>query len=318
MLEKILKLFPRLILVVLCLLHSSVSGAPASSVFWRVSNGHKTFYILGVTHIGDARQYPIAASVVDALMKSSIYITETRTAFDSPDQVKKIIRTEYAAKSGKTLRSLLGAPECLSVEGANKIAPLLHTVLPEDISAHLLDLSPRATIHQIANPEIAVSHVFKTQLKSAPAIEAALRVLAKEQKIPYGALDDEYWRGIDQLSATQTCKLLVSLLQFYAHRDRDEIAMTASLKIIDAWAENDADTNLSAYLAQYEKTSLNGDSSAIRELMKNRNMNMVRILESFDNRVGFVAIGVAHLPGPDGVIAILRRRGFLAESLEIH
>jgi uncharacterized protein YbaP (TraB family) len=307
-----MKLISKFILIACLGWHLSLGAAPPSALFWEVSNETQTFYILGVSHVGDERHYPLAADVFDALKKSSIYITESRMTFDSADEVKKRIRSEYMAKSGQTLRELLAAPDCMRVEGSETIASRIRDVLPDGFGAKLLNISPRASIHQLAHPSVDARAMAKSAAKPAPAVEAVLRLRAKEQGIPYGALDDEYWRGIDQLSTLQTCKLLISLLQFYMHNDRDKIAMASNMKGLAAWSENDSDAILSGYFGQYEASDPRGDSSALREWMKNRNLNMVRAMESFSNRHSFVAVGAAHLAGADGIIAILKRRGFVA------
>ncbi len=314
---KFFKVAASLIVSSLCAWHVSCGAAESSSNFWKVSNGTHTFYILGVTHIGDERQYPLPTPILDAFNQSSIYITESRLVYEPLENAKAALRREYTGESGKTLRTLLATPECMEVEGSETLASLIQEALPNGIGTKVLSLSPRAAIHQLANPATDSRQLSMKLLQPAMAVESSLRLQARKRGIALGALDDEYWRGIDQLGPRQTCELLLILLRFHARSDRDHAAMSSYMKGLAALRKNDSAASLAAYLAQYEAPGQNDDSSALRVWMKNRNTNMVRLLEGTRNRIGFVAIGAAHLPGMDGVISILSRHGYKTEPINI-
>jgi len=315
--NKFFQVAASLIVSSVCAWHLSGNAAENASNFWKVSNEKHTLYILGVTHVGDQRQYPLGAPILDAFNQSSIYITESRLAYEPLENVKDVLRREYTAESGKTLRALLATPACMEVEGSATLTSSIQAALPSDLGTKVLGLSPRATIHQIANPAVDNRQLSMKSLQPAMAVESSLRLQARKQGIALGTLDDEYWRGIDQLGPKQTCELLLTLVRFHARSDRDQLAVSNYTKVLAALLNHDSAGTLAAYLEQYEAPGQNDDSSALRVWMKNRNTNMARILEETSNRIGFVAIGAAHLPGKNGVISILGRHGYKTEPINL-
>jgi len=83
-------------------------------------------------------------------------------------------------------------------------------------------------------------------------------------------------------------------------------------KLIDAWKAGDAPTVEGIVL-----TALKQDTKLYQRLLVDRNKAWIPQLETLFVRKGraFVVVGAAHLVGPDGLISMLRAKGYSVEQM---
>ena len=91
-----------------------------------------------------------------------------------------------------------------------------------------------------------------------------------------------------------------------------ETAGTSEGQMIQAWRNGNADL-----LAQQFHNAFHDFPSLAVRILDNRNRNWIPKIESYlqSGQVYFVVAGAAHLGGPNGVIALLKGRGYTAEQL---
>ena len=83
-------------------------------------------------------------------------------------------------------------------------------------------------------------------------------------------------------------------------------------KLADAWKIGDAPT-----VERVVLSDLKQDPVIYQRLLVERNRNWLPKIEEFFTRRGhaFVVVGAAHLLGPDGLIAMLKAKGYSVEQL---
>jgi hypothetical protein len=83
-------------------------------------------------------------------------------------------------------------------------------------------------------------------------------------------------------------------------------------RLADAWRVGDEPT-----VERIVLQGLKDDPQMYQRLLVDRNRNWLPTIESFFNRRGhtFVVVGAAHLVGPDGLLAILKSKGYSIEQL---
>ena len=81
---------------------------------------------------------------------------------------------------------------------------------------------------------------------------------------------------------------------------------------MQAWRKGDADLVASEFHAAYREFP-----SLSQRLLDNRNRNWIPKIESYlqSGKPCFVVVGAAHLGGPNGLISLLKGRGYLLEQL---
>ena len=87
---------------------------------------------------------------------------------------------------------------------------------------------------------------------------------------------------------------------------------TSATKCSNAWRRGDAES-----LARLTRTSFRDLPAAGERLISARNRNWIPKLERFihSGQIYFVVVGAGHMGGPEGVIALLKARGYRIEEL---
>jgi len=83
-------------------------------------------------------------------------------------------------------------------------------------------------------------------------------------------------------------------------------------KIVDAWKTGDAPAVERIMLADLKQ-----DPAMYQRLLVQRNQSWLPKLEALFGRRGhaFVVVGAAHLVGPDGLVAMLKTKGYSVEQM---
>jgi uncharacterized protein YbaP (TraB family) len=122
----------------------------------------------------------------------------------------------------------------------------------------------------------------------------------------------------ESLTAEEQAEMLAQALDA-AERAEDE--GTSSLDgLLDAYLHGDE----AALLAAVERETAHAKPwlrAFFRRAIEDRNQRMVERLlarvAAEPGRTWFVAVGAAHLPGPEGIVALLAARGYSARRLEL-
>jgi uncharacterized protein len=284
--------FAALILFLSALISFNAS-AQYQSLCWRISgNGLKhPAYLYGAMHVTDPRVFNLSDKANKAFEDSKVYAMEL-----DPEK----------ALSLTTLTKMM-------MIGGNKIS----TLIP-DSDYHFLDSIVRISsgygmaLYNTMEP-IIVSSILeeygsgakKTKLNMKEALDFYLSKKAKEEKKKVIGIEtvDEQIEALHSLSYPEQALLLIEAI--------DEIRQ----------GKKATDGNMMKfYLAQDLDTLLatNNDDQMPPKLYKalitDRNIKMAdRIAIFIHKKPTFIAVGALHLPGPGGVIALLRKKGYTVE-----
>jgi uncharacterized protein YbaP (TraB family) len=110
----------------------------------------------------------------------------------------------------------------------------------------------------------------------------------------------------DDMPMDQQDRLLASMLKDI---DTEQANMT---KLIAAWRDGDAPTVERLVLAD-----LKTEPAVYKRMLVDRNHNWIPKIEQLLSRNGrsLVVVGAAHLVGPDGLLALLKAKGYTVEQL---
>jgi uncharacterized protein YbaP (TraB family) len=110
----------------------------------------------------------------------------------------------------------------------------------------------------------------------------------------------------DEMSMEQQDRFLGDTLK---ELDTEKASVT---KLADAWRSGDAPAVERIVLAD-----LKSDAAMYQRLLVERNRNWLPALEALFSRRGhaFVVVGAAHLVGPDGLLQMLKAKGYAVEQL---
>lgn len=281
----------RTLIALLLLLPALAIADPA---LWVVKDANTTIYLFGTVHLLPNDSSWRSATLDKALADSrSLYIEVTD---DNPENMAALV-LQHGMDAAHPLNTLLSSAEMLQLgDAANKASvpggmPLLNMMRPW-LAALTIATAP--LLKAGLDPEHGVDRQLKAQMTAAGKPVVGLETA--EQQIRLLA---------DMPQDTQLALLRSTL------RDFDK-ASTQLAPLIEAWKGGDVAT-----IARLEDEDLRQSEPALyMRLLVDRNQRWaasIRDLLANEHGTIFIAVGAAHLAGPDSVQAQLRKLGLETE-----
>lgn len=291
-----LRLWPSLLLVLLLLQAAWVWPVQAetadaqreSGLLWRVvSPQGETSHLFGTMHSADARITTLAAPVQAAFDASQQVVLE----LDLTPQT--LLRSSALLMYADQRRLSDDVPPAL-------LSEIRHLGAQRNLPFMVLDqMRPWAVAMTLAAPEEKQGEFLDLKL-AADARRSGKTVVGLETP-------DEQLRTFSELTLAQQLTLLRDVVEQFDtlpgfYRQLEQAYLNRDLTTILALSQQDLEKG-GAELAQH---LLNG-------LVDERNLLMAeRMQPSLQQGGSFVAVGALHLPGPNGLLQLLRERGFRA------
>ncbi|GAA4021975.1 TraB/GumN family protein [Actimicrobium antarcticum] len=282
---------------------SAAQPIPRRGTLYRITQpkqhgrpGH-TAWLFGTVHVGNASFYPLEPTVMQALARAGTLVLE----LDPADQP--------ALQAAFARHGLLPAPQTIDrVVSPSTFAQLQPVLTRLGVPLNTVtSMKPWA----IANVLLAVA---LEQAGYARELGIEVHLLAKAAGKPVLALESaDYQLGLfDTLDASQQEQYLRECLESITSGKMQQQARA----MMNAWGR--ADGAMLEHLLRDElaETTVTADF-ARRILLGQRNPVMAQVIGQLMAREAssFVAIGLLHLVGEDGVPALLARRGYRVEKV---
>jgi uncharacterized protein YbaP (TraB family) len=258
-------------------------------LLWRISgDSADPSYLFGTIHVGDPAVLDLPDPVSSALADSSVFAMEVL-----PDAAQMLLFSSLMFfGDGQRLDQLL--PENLY---ARTVEILNGYQLPEQAVAGMKPWAAFLTMSYPADAQIVLDlHL----LENARLAGAALHGLESME---------EQGRVFNDLDLSDQVQLLVDTVCHYDLIREDftrmkELYLERDLRGLYVYGQRHAFEDN----ALYERVT--------DRLLTGRNRIMVeRMLPLVESGDAFVAVGAMHLPGADGILALLRERGFTIERV---
>ena len=271
---------------------ASAGGPP----LWRAEAGPVTFHFLGTFHLLTPEVEWITPEVLAAFDASEKMVLELSPEQQSPGLIAFLIAQKGTYKDGKTLKDEIGEEEYLRlVDQASALG------FPE---AMLRKFKPwyAAVVMTVQFSQV---HGFDPEY----GVENILSQEARHAGKPIIGLEtaDEQLSALADLPMDIQIKMLSETL--------DELASLPDIwgAMIVAWAEGDIET-LEELMFQF----LNTEPQVYEQLITVRNRNWVDRINRLASKQGsyLIAVGVAHLIGPDSLLVMLAGEGYQIERIE--
>lgn len=267
-------------------------------LFWKVSSPSGTAYLLGSIHFGKPEMYPLPAQVMQAYARSGALVVEADILAADPERVAQWLAAKAIYQDGSTLQQKL-PPETWRrlAEAADQLqlpVQLLERQKPWFVS---MSLSVLALQRNGYDDGLGIDKHFLQA-----AAEDKKKVIELESIQQQLALFDAF---SDQEQAAMLAQTL------------DDIARGSEFlsDIMGAWRTG-ADTRLDALLNDELRKDAGGQR-IYRVLLLDRNVAMSDKVAKLmrDGGTYFVVVGAGHLVGEQGIVSLLRGRGYRIERL---
>jgi uncharacterized protein len=282
-------------LAVLCF-SFSVSAQPAASAagnrrsLWKVQGQSNSVYLLGSVHVLKKAHYPLAGPIEAAFSNSAIAAFETDiAALDDPSSAMKLL-AKSQLPAGETLKSQL-SPDVYKLWTSQLEKSGLPPIMFEQFAPGMAAIT------------VAALEMQKLQLDPKYGVDKHFFALAKEtgkEIVPLESVDFQI-NLITGFTKEEGEGLLKATLQ-------DIKTLKSDLgELLKAWEFGDG--------AQLEKLLNDAmkDSPAIyKRMLTDRNRDWLPKIEALarGKKNAIVIVGAAHLVGKEGVVELLKAKGW--------
>lgn len=265
---------------------------PQSSLLWEVSgNGlTKPSYVFGTIHLLCEKDFPLSDSLLTALKSTGHLLLEMDV---SDAQMVASLINHINMRDGQIISDLM------TDEEYSRLDRFFRDSIGIEIS-----------LFPTIKPYFLSSLIFARLLPCPPAsMEDLLANVARLNQISVGGLEqpEDQAAIVDSIPYDKQARLILSLADSL-QTARDHFTQTIEL-----------------YKAQdieeiYNKTSVNKfDFAGFDEVLLNtRNRKWIPVIEeNVRQHPTFIAVGAAHLGGEEGLISLLRKRGYTLRPVSL-
>jgi uncharacterized protein YbaP (TraB family) len=265
------------------------------SCLWRIKSKTNTVYVLGSIHLLKKENYPLNEAIEKAFDDSKKLTLEVNLASVNPEDAQKLVLTKGMLGDDKTLKESLGketyelakkklAELGASIEQMSKFKPWLLGVMLGVTKMQKLGFDPQQ----------GVDRYFFDKAKKANKEVVGLETMDYQINL------------FDKMAAGEQEQMLLHTL-----KELDMIEKELN-KIVTSWASGDIKALETILLESFK------EYPEFRTIfVTQRNKNWVPKIESFlkEDANYLVVVGAAHLIGKEGVIELLKDKGYSAEQL---
>lgn len=280
-------------ILLLLVLWSSQSFSETS--LWRVSKGAHSLFIGGTIHVLRKTDFPLPAAFDDAFNQSSKLVFETDIAATENPEFGQQMMQRLMYSDGRTLKDGLS-----------------HKVY-QQLEKYCSERGVPILMFQQMRPPIAVITLMMLELQrlgiSNTGVDSHYFQRAQAEQKIIGELE----------TTTEQLEFLANLgkgreddFVRYSLKDMQQLE-TVMRDLTAAWREGDQSKMAALSLDEMRKEFPN----MYQQLLAGRNKNWLPRIELMLNDPGveLVLVGALHLVGDDGVLTLLRERGYRVEQL---
>ncbi len=261
-----------------------------NGLLWRVSGiGPAPSYLFGTMHVDDPRVVQLPEIVQDTFAGSASLTLEAKLDLAS----LAAAASKMLLGDGKTLRELL------------------HGELYADVQRLLESRGVPAAAMDRFKPWVVSVMLGIPRSRSSTFLDQMLNDQALSQGKPVYGIEtlDEQIALFDDLSLADQITLVTETVR--KHEQLPEMIE----KLTQAYLRRDL-TALADLAQTHMRTETELAQTLQRNLIVERNQKMVdRIRTRLTEGNAFIAVGALHLPGPDGMLQLLRNRGLTIEAI---
>lgn len=283
-----------LAILTVCTTSAAQRAATGKSFLWTVHSGQKVLYLAGSVHALGADSYPLSAAYESAFNAAGTLVEEINLAEAEQLAAAPLLLSKGLYTDGRTFESAVGKDTATLVA-----TRLKNTGIPVEM---IRTMKPWMVMLLITAFEAQ-----KAGLDAALGLDKYFFDKARAAGKPVLALEtaESQIDRFDTMPESLQEQMLRSTL---SELDTQQNSVSA---MINAWKTGDA-----AALEKMSLSSFDGYRGAYTSLIVERNNNWVPQIETCMARPQpcFVVVGAAHLVGPDGLLTLLKKKGYTIEQ----
>ena len=274
---------------------ATAQAAQAKTFAWKATGKGGTIYLMGSIHVMSESFYPLNPALEAAFKDSDLLVEEVDMAEMLDPMAQVSMLTRGMLPSNQSLDKLLTPSTLALVKKA--------TGDLGDAGGPLMRFKPWMLAIALQGMEL-----MKAGFDPSLGLDQHFYEEAKAGSMTVQGLEtvDYQISRFDDMTMAQQDRLLAQTLKEL------ETETAAVGKLGESWKAGDV-----AAIERIALADLKSDPMMYQRLLVERNRNWVPKIEALFARRGraLVVVGAAHLVGPDGLIAMLRAKGYTIEQL---
>jgi uncharacterized protein YbaP (TraB family) len=289
-------LLPFIIFLLLSHVYAGNKPSPQKGFLWKIQSKTGTAYVVGSIHAYTSELYPLPKKMEDAFDNSDALAVEANVNEIKPESMMTMINGALYQDRSTLEKHLSSETYEMTVQKLKELGlplEIFQNTKPWFVALTLTSLE----LQKLGlDPEYGIDNYF---LKKAENRKRVVELESIEYQVNL----------LSSFSDTEQELFLVSTL-----KDLDLLKKEINT-ILTAWNTGDTKT-----MESFVSKSLQDDPGMLpiyKKLVFDRNKNMASKIEGYlKTNVQFcVVVGAAHLVGKDGIIEILKRKGYIVEQL---
>lgn len=294
--SKLSRILSALILVSLVILVRDTLSQSPRSFLWKIQSKTSTVYVLGSLHLAKKEIYPLSQKIENAFDQSDFLVVEANVNDIKKIDIQKLMESAFYPANDALEKHV--SPETFEwvkkeTEGLGIPLELLDKQKPWFLAMTLVSLE---SIKLGLDPNLGIDKYF---LSKAEGKKKILELESLDYQI-------SLFSGFSEKDQ--------ELFLIYTLKDLNVMEQEVG-RLIQAWVSGDAQA-MESILAR----GVSGDkrlSGILEKLIFERNRRMVAKIEDFlrTKETYFVIVGAGHLVSKQGILKLLRGKGYLIEQL---
>jgi uncharacterized protein YbaP (TraB family) len=269
--------------------------AATRNFFFKATGSQTSVYLVGSVHLLSKDYYPLNPALDAAFKDSDLLVEEIDMGDMQEPETQLRLLTRGMLPPGQSLDKVV-SPDTFAlmsktVTGMGLPVEPLKQFKPWSLALTLMSLSWANTGF---DPNLGLDKYFYDLARS-------------EKKLVQGLETIEFQISrFDEMTPTLQERMLAETLKEIS------TATGTVIKLADAWRSGDLEA-----LERLALQDLKQEPEIYHRLLVERNKNWLPKIEALFNRPGraFVVVGAAHLVGQDGLLQLLRAKGYAVEQL---
>ena len=270
-------------------------AAEAKTFAWKATKGSGVVYLVGSIHVLTSDFYPLNPALEAAFKDSDLVVEEVDMAEMLDPSAQLRVLSRGMLPGDQSLDKLISpATMALVKKVTGDLGPAGQPLMrfkPWMLAIALQGLELQKAGY---NPELGLDKHFYDQAKASG-------------KAVQGLDTADYQISVfDGMTMEQQERLLAQTLKEL------ETELASVGKLAEAWKTGDAPT-----VERIVQSELKAEPQMYQRLLVDRNKAWLPKIEALFSRPGraLVVVGAAHLVGPDGVVAMLKAKGYTVEQM---
>jgi uncharacterized protein YbaP (TraB family) len=273
---------------------AQTTGPAGKSFLWKIHSGSKLLYLAGSVHALSADVYPLSPAIEQAFKASGTLVEEIDLSEAEMLTAAPAILAKGMFLDGRRFDSVVSKETAALVNARLKDSGLPVEMF-QAMKPWMVMLTVAALDAQKAglDPSLGLDKHFYDRAKAAGKTVVGLETAESQ-------ID-----RLDSMSADLQEQLLRSSLS------ESETTKNSLKTIVSAWRRGDGAALEKTLLADFTQYP-----AAYRSLIVERNNNWIPQIDAClaQPQPCLVVVGAAHLVGPDGLLTLLKRKGYTTEQ----